>query len=139
MSVQYLPIEFELAASQIAAKYYSFARYRLSAQIDKDDINIEFIAYYREEFNPANRPVDNPTDEFYRNNKIDFTFNYNYNRLSLSGWWRSSLLSVGYQAPEGFLWINEDGEDIPGPYPDGDKFESIAVELYPLLKKHFGN
>lgn len=136
--MQSLPAEFELAASQIAAKHYPFARYKLYAQVSKDDIKIEFIGYYTENFDPNNRPIDNPTDEFYRNSKIDFTLGYGYNRLHLSGWWRSSLLSLEYQTPEEFLWINEDGEDIPRPYPDGDKFESIAMELYPLSQKYFG-
>ncbi|MEM1392892.1 MAG: hypothetical protein AAGG00_06265 [Cyanobacteria bacterium P01_H01_bin.150] len=81
MNMQSLPVEFELTTSQIVAKYFPFTRYKLSAQIDKDDIKIEFIGYYTERFNPNNRPIDNPTDEFYRKSKADFTLGYGYERL----------------------------------------------------------
>ena len=34
-------------------------------------------------------------------------------------------------------WLNEDGEEISRPYPDGDEFETIAAFLYPILQQYF--
>lgn len=137
MNIQSLPLEFELAASQIAAQHYNAARYKLIPTISSNSIDIEFQGYFTEKFDPRNRPEPNPTDKFYRNEKIDFTLFYSYNRLSLSGWWRSAILSVEYTANNEYTWINEDGEEITRPYPDGDKFEIIMAQLYPLLQQYF--
>ncbi|MCC5604274.1 hypothetical protein [Nostoc favosum] len=40
-----------------------------------------------------------------------------------------------WQKTKESMWLKTiDGDS---PYPDGDKFESMAAQLYPLLKQHF--
>ncbi|MFN6565205.1 MAG: hypothetical protein RMY28_036135 [Nostoc sp. ChiSLP01] len=134
--MQILPLELELAASQIAAQYYPHRRFKLIYEIKNNfiDIDIEFQGYYTEEFvGSRNRPL-NPIHDFYRDKKIDFKVGYGYGRLSISGWWRGAILSFELNSKK---WINEDGEEIACPYPDGEKFEQIAAALYPLLQQHY--
>ena len=130
--MQTLPLELELAASKIAAQRYPHRCFKLIYQIVNNFIDIEFQGYYTEDFvSSRNRPA-NPTDNFYRDQKIDFTVGYGNNRLSLSAWWRGAILTFDYNTK---YWSNEDGEEIACPYPDGEQFEIIAAELYPLLQK----
>ncbi|MBH8565921.1 hypothetical protein I8748_27770 [Nostoc sp. CENA67] len=128
--MQTLPLELELAASQIAAQYYPHRRFKLVSKIGSNCVDIEFQGYYTEKCVTQKR--SNPTDDFYRDKTIDFTVGYGYGQLSISAWWRGAILAFDYNTKS---WSNEDGEDISCPYPDGEEFEQIAAELYPLLQK----
>ena len=138
MNSSTLPLEFELQANAVAAQAYPHTRYSLICELDSDCVSIEFKGFFTEQFDPNNRPYQNPTDEYYRNSKADFSLMYFLARghLILSGWWRGSLLSLHY-SPAGQLWHNEDGDEINRPIPDGDRFESMALSLHPLLQKYF--
>lgn len=127
--MQTLPLELELAASQIAAQHYPHRRFKLVSKIGSNCVDIEFQGYYTEKCVTQKRL--NPTDDFYRDKKIDFTVGYGYGKLSISGWWRGAILSFELNSK---IWINEDGEEIACPYPDGEKFEKIATALYSLLQ-----
>ncbi|WP_193200695.1 hypothetical protein [Nostoc sp. MG11] len=131
--MQPLPLEFELTVSQIAIQYYPHRRFKVVSKIKDNYINIDFQGYYTEEFVGSRSRPSNPTDDFYRDKKIDFTVSYGNNRLLLSGWWRGEILSFEFNSKS---WINEDGEEIACPYPDGKEFEIIAAALYPLLQKY---
>jgi hypothetical protein len=132
--MQSLPLELELAASQIAAQHYPHRGYKLVYTLESNFIDIQFQGYLAESFNPRNRPSNNPTDDFYRYKEIDFTVSYGNGQLSLSGWWRRAILTFDYNTQS---WSNEDGEEISCPYPDGEEFEQIAAALYPLLQQHY--
>ncbi|BAY42336.1 hypothetical protein NIES2111_67590 (plasmid) [Nostoc sp. NIES-2111] len=136
MSLSTLPIEFELAVAKILEAIYPHSRFKLTAEIDKGLLKIDFQAYFTESFNPKNRPYFNPIHDFYRNDKIDFCLFWSSEHLALSGWWRNAILSLEY-TPMWQEWLNEDGEEISRPYPDGDEFEAIAASLYPILQQYF--
>ncbi|RCJ15037.1 hypothetical protein A6S26_34720 [Nostoc sp. ATCC 43529] len=134
--MQTLPLELELAASQIAAQHYPHRRFKLIYEIKNNFIDIEFQGYYIEEFvgsRNRSRP-SNPIHDFYRDKTADFKVAYGYGQLSISGWWRTAILTFDYNTKS---WSNEDGEEITCPYPDGEKFEQIAAALYPLLQQHY--
>ncbi|MGF1939130.1 MAG: hypothetical protein RM347_033070 [Nostoc sp. ChiQUE02] len=136
MSLSTLPIEFELAVAKILSAHYFNSRFKLISQIEKESLTIDFHGYFTESFATKNLAYSNPTHEFYRNNKVDFRLFWDSEHLALSGWWRNAILSLEY-TPIRQEWVNEDGEEIPRPYPDGDKFEVIAASLYPILQKYF--
>ncbi|GBE93864.1 hypothetical protein [Nostoc cycadae] len=136
MSLSTLPIEFELTAAKILSAHYLHSRFKLTAEIEKGLLVIDFQGYFTETFDPKNRPYANPVNEFYRNNKVDFRLFWGSEHLALSGWWRNAILSLEY-TPIQQEWLNEDGEEISRPYPDGDKFEAIAASLYPILQRYF--
>ncbi|MEA5600393.1 hypothetical protein [Nostoc sp. UHCC 0252] len=136
MTLSTLPIEFELAAAKILSTHYPHSRFKLTAEIDKGFLKIDFQGYFTESSDPKNRPYSNPINEFYRNKKIDFRLFWSGEHLALSGWWRTAILSLEY-TPIRQEWLNEDGEEISRPYPDGDKFEAIANSLYPILQQYF--
>ncbi|MGB3754995.1 MAG: hypothetical protein WBA07_01290 [Rivularia sp. (in: cyanobacteria)] len=46
-------------------------------------------------------------------------------------------MTLIYESHKNFIWMNDDGEEIPRPYPDGLKFENMALDLYPLLTHYF--
>ena len=121
MNSPVLPLEFELAVLKIATSASSNTRYSLTTKIDKYSINIGFEGFFTESFDPSNRPYQNPSNDFYRNPKVDFSITYFYESecLIVSGWWRRCMLSLYYEKAS-FLWLNEDGEEIARPYPDGD-------------------
>ncbi|MEH2086018.1 hypothetical protein [Nostoc sp.] len=136
MSLSTLPIEFELAAAQISSIHYPHSRFKLTAEFKKEFLIIDFQGYFTETFDPKNRPDSNPISEVYRNKKVDFRLFWSGEHLALSGWWRTAILSLEY-TPIRQEWLNEDGEEILRPYPDGDKFEAIAASLYPILQQYF--
>lgn len=136
MNLSDLSLELELAVCAIAAQAYAHTRYKLIVKISEDFITIEFQGYFTEQFNPKNRPDPNPNSNLYRNPRVDFSLNYFKDELILGGWWRGAILSL-YYSPNQHFWLNEDGNEIASPYPDGDRFESMAAQLYPLLKQHF--
>lgn len=90
MNSSTLPLKFELQANAIAAGAYPHTRYSLICELDSDCVSIEFKGFFTEQFDPNNRPYQNPTDEYYRNSKADFSLMYFLARgyLILSGWWR---------------------------------------------------
>lgn len=137
MNESTIPLELELRASEIAASFFPNTRYSLRAKVNTDYIEIEFRGFFTEEFDPTNRPYQNPSDDYYRNRNTDFSLTYfpNKEALILSGWWRRALLSLCYNTNQK-MWLTEDGDEITRPYPDGDKFESIAAELITLLHKY---
>ena len=118
-----LQLELELAVLKIATSAYPNTRYSFTTKICKYSINIQFEGFFTENYNPGNRdrPVQNPNDDFYRNPKVDFSITYFYESecLIVCGWWRRCMLSLYYEKAS-FLWLNEDGEEIARPYPDGD-------------------
>lgn len=138
MNSSALPLEFELQANAIAALAYPHTRYSLISQIDSDCVSIGFNSFFTEEFDSKNRPHQNPIDDYYRNSKADFSLIYfpKAGHLILSGWWRGALLALHYDK-DLQLWLNEDGDEINTPYPDGDRFESIASSLHPVCRKYF--
>ena len=136
MSLSTLPIEFELTAAKISSDHYPHSRFKLTVEIEKSFIKIDFQGYFTESLNPKNRPYSNPISEVYRNNKVDFRLFWSGEHLALSGRWRTAILSLEY-TPIRQEWLNEDGEEISRPYPDGDKFEAIAASLYPILQQYF--
>lgn len=131
MNESTIPLELELRASEIAASFFPNTRYSLNTKINTDCIEIEFRGFFTEEFDPTNRPYQNPTDDYYRNRNADFSLTYfsHGEALTLSGWWRGALLSLHYNTNQK-MWQTEDGDEIRRPYPDGDKFESIAALTY---------
>lgn len=136
MSLSNLPIEFELTTAKILSAHYLHSRFRLTAKIEKGLLLIDFQGYFTETFDPKNRLYPNPMSEVYRNKKVDFRLFWGSEHLALSGWWRNAILSLEY-TPIRQEWLNEDGEQISRPYPDGDKFEIIAASLYPILQQYF--
>jgi hypothetical protein len=131
-----IPIEFELAAAKILSAHYPHSRFKLIAEIEKGFLAINFQGYYSESYDPKNRLYSNPISEVYRNEKIDFRLFWGSEHLALSSWWKTAILSFEY-TPMQHEWLNEDGEEISRPYPDGDKFEAIAAFLYPILQQYF--
>lgn len=138
MNSPVLPLELELAVLEIATSAYSNTRYSFTTKIEKYSIDIEFEGFFTENFDHSNRPYQDPSSNFYRNPKVDFSITYFYESkcLIVSGWWRRCMLSLYYEKAS-FLWLNEDGEEIVRPYPDGDRFEDMAVKLLPILQKYF--
>jgi hypothetical protein len=136
MSLSTLPIQIEIAIAKILSAHYFHSHFKLTSQIEKEFLIIDFHGYFTESFDPKNRPYPNPISEVYRNKKIDFRLFWGSEHLALSSWWRNAILSLEY-TPIGQEWLNEDGEEIPRPYPDGDKFEAIAASLYPILQQYF--
>lgn len=112
MNSSALTLEFELQANAIAASAYPHTRYSLISEIDSKCVSIEFKGFFTVEFDPKNRPHQNPTDEYYRNPNADFSLMYfpNGGHLILSGRWRGALLALHYE-PGKQLWLNEDGVD----------------------------
>ena len=131
-----LPLELELIAAKICADQYPHSRFKLTAKIEHDDLQINFEGYSTQGLDPKYSPYPDPTHPYYRNSAIDFSINWRYGMLGLSGLWRSEILSIEY-SPSSLEWMNEDCETIPTPYPDGDKFEAIAAALYPMMVRHF--
>lgn len=87
MNSSALTLEFELQANAIAASAYPHTRYSLISEIDSKCVSIEFKGFFTVEFDPKNRPHQNPTDEYYRNPNADFSLMYfpNGGHLILSG------------------------------------------------------
>lgn len=137
MNIDIIPIEFEFKALQIAAKYYPNARFKLMLKkIDKYEVSLLFKAFYKEQENTS------ICDTNYIHNKhqmsaIDFDIWFSENSLLISSFWRRSLLTLIYEGDKTFSWMNDDGEKISRPYPDGLKFENMALDLYPLTKHYF--
>lgn len=138
MNSSAIPLEFELALTAIAAQAYPHIRYSLTFKIERYQAAIEFNGFFTEQFAPNHRPYPNPTDEYYRCRNVDFSLMYVPKRghLILSGWWRGALLALHYH-PNKQLWLNEDGDEINTPYPDGDRFESLASSLLPVCRNYF--
>lgn len=138
MNSSAFPLEFELQANAITASVYPHTRYSLTSEIDNDCVRIEFKGFFTEEFDSKNRPYQNPADDYYRNQKADFSLMYfpKGGHLILSDWWRGALLALHYE-PGKQLWLSGDGDEINTPYPDGDLFESMASSLHPVLQKYF--
>ncbi|MHC0068775.1 hypothetical protein ACWATR_38940 [Nostoc sp. UIC 10890] len=136
MSLSTLPIEFELAAAKILSVHYLHSCFKLTAEIKKEFLIINLQGYSTDTFDPKNRLYSNPISEVYRNKKVDFRLFLSGEHLALSGWWRTAILSLEY-TPIRQEWLNEDGEEILRPYPDGDKFEAIAASFYPILQQYF--
>ncbi|WP_414620801.1 hypothetical protein [Calothrix sp. CCY 0018] len=138
MNLEIIPIEFELKALQIAAKSYTCARFKLvQKSFDRNILNIEFKAYYNQQ-SCSNRSKINPTDDSYKINSIDFDVWFDSEeRLLISSFWRRSLLTLVHGGDNNFYWMNDDGKELPQPYPDGSKFENMALDLYPLMKHYF--
>lgn len=133
-----VPLEFEFQVSTIATVAFPSTRYSLSSEVSRDWLKIEFEGFFTEEFEPKNRPHQNPSADYYRNCHADFSLMYvlNGGYLILSGWWRRELLSLHYKQGKQ-LWMNEDGDQISTPYPDGDRLETIAKTLYPVVERYF--
>lgn len=62
-----------------------------------------------------------------------FVLIYDNKLYCLSGWWRNNLLTVARGNGFAYNWSNEDGEEIPRPYPDGDRFELLARKIENFL------
>jgi hypothetical protein len=135
MNIQALPLEIELAILKVAAQYNPNTRYNITTTMDEYEIKIEFEGFYTESSYPTNRPYKDPNHQLYRNPKVDFWIQYfrESQTLAVCGWWRTCILTLHYGKSSQF-WMNEDGEQIQTPYPDGDKFEAIGTKLLPILR-----
>lgn len=76
MNSSTLPLEFELQANAIASETYPHTRYSLISEINSDCVSIEFKGFFTVEFDPKNRPHQNPTDDYYRRPSADFSLMY---------------------------------------------------------------
>lgn len=70
-------------------------------------------------------------------NTIDFDIWFVGKNLLISSFWRRKLLTLIYESHKNFIWMSDDGEEIPRNNPDGLKFENMALDLYPLLTHYF--
>jgi hypothetical protein len=138
MNSPFLPLELELSALKIAAEAYSNTRYSITNKVDNYSINMLFEGFFTENFQPNNHLYKNISSDFYRNPEVNFSLFYFFESkcLIMSGLWRRCILSLHYE-PCSFSWINEDGEEIARPYPDGERFEAIALKLHPIFLHHF--
>ncbi|AFZ11336.1 hypothetical protein Cri9333_0356 [Crinalium epipsammum PCC 9333] len=134
-----LPLETQLAISQILEEHYQHRRFNLTTDVKMtySFVEIEFKCYYAESFDPTNRPYPNPFHEFYRARNIDFDLHWGNLELCLSSWWKSEIFSLYYKPDSCCRWLGEEGDVISRPHPDGEKFEAIAASLYPIMLKHF--
>ena len=134
MKINKISPEQELALLAIANKYYPHSRFKLTVKVETDCIEIDFEGFFNEQaISP--RPFSDPCNKYYRTENRDFSIQFFPGQtLFVQGFWRSALLVLGYRPSETALWSDE-GEIISRPYPDGDKFEAIAIELYPLLAR----
>lgn len=137
MNINIIPIEFEFKALQIAAKYYPNARFQLMLQkIDKYEVSLLFKAFYKQQENTSIFHI-NYIDNKHQMSAINFDIWFGENSLLISSFWRRSLLTLIYEGDKAFSWMSDDGEKTSRPYPDGLKFENMAVDLYPLIKHYF--
>lgn len=133
-----LPPEIEFKAATITTKQYPHTRYELRLLEGEEEgyITIDFFGYFTESFCPELRLHPDPTHAWYRHPSVDFWVSWRSEDKSLTiyGWWRSEILSFEY-SPKSQSWqsTDEENENITRPYPDGERFEAIAVELYPLF------
>ncbi len=136
MNVSVIPIEFEFRALQIAAKYYPYARFKLLLKkLDEYEVSVLFKAFYKEQ--SFNKGCINYINDNLQMNTIDFDIWFDEDSLLISSFWRRSLLTLIYEGNKFFAWMSDDGAKISRPYPDGLKFENMAVDLYPLTKHYF--
>ncbi|MCC5636357.1 hypothetical protein LC593_10895 [Nostoc sp. CHAB 5844] len=126
--------ETEFALVQIAQKYFSGNRFKVVSKVEKDWVEIDFSAYLCEAI-CDDHPHPDPCHPYYQADKFDFdvVFAPSDKTIFISSWWRNSLLTLSY-SPDSCSWT-EEGEDRRCPYPDGENFEAIASEMYPLLIK----
>ncbi|BAY87881.1 hypothetical protein NIES267_74050 (plasmid) [Calothrix parasitica NIES-267] len=140
MNIDIIPIEFEFKALQIATKYYPYARFKLiPKQLDNSEVWFLFKAFYKEQIFSGSscKSSINYIDNKYQMNAINFDIWFGEESLLISSFWRRSLLTLIYEDSKSFAWMSDDGEKISRPYPDGLKFENMAVDLYPLAKYYF--
>ncbi|HEY9804819.1 MAG TPA: hypothetical protein V6D25_31085 [Leptolyngbyaceae cyanobacterium] len=135
MDLYILPIEFELVVINFLSKYYPNFHFQLIAENKQGLLIINSLGYCKRS-NINNNSDYNPISEANRNKKVDFRIFWGNGHLAISGWWRNAILSLEY-SPESQEWLNEDGEEISCPYPDGKNFEAIAAYLYPLFQHYF--
>lgn len=128
--MQTLPLELELAVSQIAAQHYPHRRFKLICKIENNCIDIEFQGCYTENFFDLHSRPSNPIHDFYRDKTADFKVGYGYGQLSISGWWRGAILNFDYNTKS---WSNEDGEEISCPYPDGYEERKYCSSTLPFV------
>lgn len=137
MNIDTIPIEFEFKALQIAAKYHPNARFELILQkMDKYEVSLLFKAFYKQQENIATAST-NCIYNKHQMSAINFDIWFSENSLLIFSYWRRSLLTLIYEEDKTFSWLSDNGEKISRPYPDGLKFENMALDLYPLTKHYF--
>ncbi len=77
-------------------------------------------------------------DEYCRIKSMDFEVHVLSDCIHVCGFWRSEFLMLRYSC-EKLEWLNEAGENISQPYPDGDLFERMAAKFYPVLQGDFAS
>ncbi|AVH63921.1 MULTISPECIES: hypothetical protein [Nostoc] len=136
-----IPIEFELAAIKIAQAHFPWLRFKVSPIQEKGRVYnrssdaIYFEAYFQ------NSLID--YDPLHKNNYYP-SFNFyllpGKRLIQLSGWWRNQVLTFIYAPldPEPYNkhWQNDKNLAVPCPYPDGDKFEQMAIALFSLVQEY---
>ncbi len=134
MQTNQISLETEIALIAIAKEHYPYAHFKLNSNVEENWANIDFVAYLTESA-LCERPYTDPCHTRYQIDSSSFgiSFNPQSTFLFVFGDWRGASLTLHYDGHE-YLWSDE-GKDIPRPYPDGDKFEAIAKQIYPILIK----
>lgn len=136
MQTNQISPETEIALIRILKKYYPHAHFEIISKIEKTWVDIDFKGYFTESA-LIERPYPSPYDQWYRLDECDFSISFapQKNFLFMVGNWRGAILTLHYDNND-YVWSDE-GEVIPRPYPDGDKFEVIAQEMHPILIKNY--
>lgn len=63
--------QYSIPLQQLSRNTYSY-RFKLTAEIKKDFLRIDFKGYFTENFAPKNRSYSNPINDFCRNKSVDY-------------------------------------------------------------------
>lgn len=141
MNKSLIPIEFELAAIQIAQAHFPWLRFKVAPMLEKGRVyNRSSDAIYFEAYFKKSLIDSDPLHQINYDPSFNFHLLPGKRLIQISGWWRNQVLTLIYAPsdPEPYdkHWQNEKDLAISRPYPDGDKFEAMAIVLFPLVQKY---
>ncbi|MBD2441609.1 hypothetical protein [Nostoc sp. FACHB-110] len=136
-----IPIEFELAAIQIARTHFPWLRFKISFIQEKGRVyNRSSDTIYFEAYFQNSLINDEPLHKLNYYPSFNFSLLPGKRLIQLSGWWRNQVLTFTYAPldpkPYNKYWQNEENLAVSCPYPDGDKFEQMAIALFPLVQEY---
>lgn len=113
-----LSLEFEVVAANIAAQVFPKIKYQLSAQkIGNHELVITFKSQkhfsenFRVRFSPENK------------------------KLILFCHYKDTMYHLNYEEVNNYHWSDGLGSRVFSPHYIGEKFESLANKLYPVLEE----